>query len=249
MLFMASVAAVGSTGCMHQVPRPVPAAYAEASVPVPVGLTARYDQELLDFGLSPLRSLSLPSRHRELRLRSSSGPGGVPHVLVRIVDRADRGVTAEWIALWPEEPPRHVDRDQQRAYSTRMSVRMRREWQCGPVARVGETNFCRLALLSGARAAALVARLDAAGAWPLPAPVHAPAPPGTVYIQLDGRSVLVEALNGVAYQTKLYGERDMRADRAVQLLYRVGRTVGGAVDPKPSAGEPGVDGLLPREQD
>jgi hypothetical protein len=239
VLIMAMVAVAG-TGCMHRVPQPMPAAYAEVTQAVSAGLVARYDQELHDFGLSPLRSRTLPPGHRELRLRSSSGPGGVPHVFMRIVDRAERGATAEWIALWPEDLPRLVDRDRQRAYSTRMRVRMRREWRCGPIARVGETNFCRLALLSGPRAAALVARLDAAGAWRLPTPVHAPAPSGTVNVQLDGRSVLVEALDGVAYQTKLYGQRDMRADSAVLLLYRLGMTVGGGADPDSSAAEPGA---------
>ncbi len=203
-------------GCVRSVPRPAPAAYAAPVAERVLDEVHGRDRELLDYGLQPLPLAALPEGHRELRLWPSSGPGSIPRLFVRVVDPAGVGATAEWVAFWPANSWGEGDEQRGRAFRRRM----RRERRCGPIRRVRETEFCQLAVITGPRAAALVTRLDSAGVWPLPDPQHPPTPPGRIYVQIDGRGVVAEAREGDGYQRRSFGERDIRADRAIAYLYR-----------------------------
>jgi hypothetical protein len=207
-------------GCAAAV---APARY-QASPGMRAGAFTWHEAALRDMGLPPLRSHEARGVRREMRLLPSNGPGGIPRVLVRVLDREGAASTVEWLAFWDADlwPGASAARKRQFRHAVRTKGR------CGRITRRRGTEFCRLALVTGARAAGLVARLDSAGAWALPDPRPPTDSSGTVYIQLDGQGLAAEVRSGRDFRTRHFGVRAMRAHSSAAFLYRFAGTIGGA---------------------
>ena len=206
----AAFLAAGGCGRLALAPasyRPVPAAEAETIVRI-------HERDVLAMGLRPLRSHTVEGV-RELRLYPSSGPG-IPHVMARVLDRGGRGASVEWVAYWQSSLWRTASDSVIRAFERRM----RSDWHCGPITQRDEVSFCLLGRVTGAHAAAMVARIDSAGAWPLPRPTQPRR------IQLDGRSVTVEGRAGATFQSRWFGDHDIRTDSVASFFFRLARNVG-----------------------